>query len=681
MKECVFEIYGEEIPARFQGQAVEQLEMLFLKNSAKNNVNTQGCTTYVTPQRLIIHAYIAKEIPEQTVEKRGPRVSAPDKALQGFCISAGVTLNQVVEKDGYYCVSFTKPRQTVEEILPTLLDAVILQMQWPKTMRWPQTPTPWVRPVRHLFALLDGNPFECFIPSFNLFTQGYTFGHRYLSLEKIYPTSFSDYQEKLGHARVIICTEERKRLILKSLEKEASGHNVTLILDKGLLEENAGLVEYPGVFIGKLPPNLFKAPEEAIITSMRFHQKCFAFRGSDGKLAPFFAAIINTIPKDGGKALTQGYEMGMLKARLEDACYFYERDLKIPLADYQPKLDTIIFHEKLGTVGDKIRRLHKVKEAYEKALGLKNEEFLSRAVDLCKSDLLTQIVGEFAELQGIIGEIYARAQGEPEDVAIALREHYQPLGVSDDIPMLPLSYTLALMDKLDTLTGFVGHGILPTGSRDPFALRRAALGVIRIILDNQLTVSLKALITATHRSYGTLSSPVIQDLLAFFYTRAEFYFKEQGFSYGVIRACMPPMCEGGDLYLSAMHSKMRALQSLVITPMGKALLAGYKRAANIFSVESAKDKGLEYNFDENLLVLHAEKSLHVALQNVDSCWEKAPSEIEKCDLLISLKSPIDSFFEHVMVNDANPFMRNNRLGFLQTLLSRFHRFADFSFMD
>lgn len=687
-KELVFEMYGEEIPARFQSHAAQQFKELFIKKCAENALAIEGCATCVTPQRLILHAKLSAEVKEEIVEKRGPRLGAPEKALQGFCASLGLTVDQLIEKEGYYCASVTKPSQSVEAILGSLLNATILQMQWPKTMRWPESPTPWVRPVRHLLALLDGKPFEVHIPAFDLKTTGHTYGHRFLTPEAIHPVSFDDYKKKLFKAHVVIDDVERKALIRSNLEKESAAHHINLIPDDKLLDEVAGLVEYPGVFIGNLDMNLSHAPEEAITTSMRFHQKCFAFRGKDGKLAPYFAAIINTIPKDNGKALTQGYEMGMLKARLDDARFFYEHDLKIPLQDLTQKLEKIIFHEKLGTLGDKLRRMHTgaslgVSGGYAHILGIKEPAHLTRAINLCKSDLLTQMVGEFAELQGVMGEIYALKQGESGDVAVALREYYQPSGPSDAVPICPVSIALALLDKIDTLVGFVGHGILPTGSKDPFALRRAALGVLRIILENRLSLGLLGFLKATANAYlsnhQNLQASVAEDLLTFFHTRFQFYLKDQGFSHDIIQACLPKA--GDDLALVPIMNKVKALHSLVETADGKALLAGFKRACNIFDAESRKDGKNAYEFDEALMTTTQEKSLFDALTQIEKAWPLTPLDAEQCRLLASLKKPIDDFFDAVIVNDKDPALRTNRLGLLQRIMGVFTIFADFRVVE
>jgi len=673
------EIYSEEIPARFQKAAQEQFLDLFEKKAKEHNLKVHHCDTFITPCRLILNARMDAVIPSETVEKRGPRIGAPEKAIQGFCQGAGVDAQDLLEKDGYYCVSLVTPEQQAQDLLPKIMNEVALSFSWPKVMRYPQSLTPWVRPVRYVLAVYDGKPFVFHFEAFNLATAGHTFGHRFLAPSKIEVTDFQDYKTKLETAHVIIDAKERESRILANLKKEALKQGVEAIHDDKLLSETAGLVEYPGVFMGALDSTLFKAPEIVLTTSMRFHQKCFAFRGKDGALAPYFAAIVNTIPKDGGKAMAQGYEMGMLKARLEDARFFYEHDLKTPLESFVPKLDAIIFHEKLGSLGDKVRRLKCAVGTYSDLLsGLfeKAPSKLTRAIELCKTDLLTQMVGEFGELQGVMGTIYAKEQGEDHGVAQALREHYLPMGAEDDLPETSLGTSLSLMDKMDTLVGFIGNGILPTGSKDPFALRRACLGVIRLLLHKNIEVDLKSLIEASVASYeGKLSSKVVSDVFEFFTSRLLHAFKDEGMDHDVVEACLSQ--NKNSLVIPKLAEKTRALAELLDSDIGKALHAGFKRAANIFDAESKKDKAENYFFDSALLTLDAEKGLYSACEKVQSSWSDEITAKEQCALLASLKPSIDAFFNDVIVNDSDASIRTNRLGLLQLTLNIFEPYADF----
>ena len=679
--EFLIEIYSEEIPARFQKAAGEQFSELFSKYAKEYNINIVSRETFVSPCRMVLHAEMHSHVPEEIVEKRGPRVGAPEKAVQGFCVSAGVSEKDLQEKDGYHCVTITKPAQETKRLLPKIINDIILAFSWPKVMRYPQSPTPWVRPVRHVMAMYDGEPLTFMLEALGVAVSGYTHGHRFLSSkrihhDKLYVTNFADYKKKLEAEFVIIDAKERESRILKNLEEEASKRGLTLIQDEKLLSETAGLVEYPGVFMGTLDPNLFKAPEVVITTSMRFHQKCFAFRNKNGELAPYFAAIVNTIPQDGGKAMAQGYEMGMLKARLEDARFFYEHDLKTPLESFIPKLDTIIFHEKLGTLGDKIRRMASAVDTYAQLLGLSEKASLSRAISLCKTDLITQMVGEFGELQGMMGEIYAKAQGENEAVATAIREHYLPASAEDALPETPVGTALSLMDKMDTLVGFIGHGILPTGSKDPFALRRACLGVIRLLLHKNHAVDLTALIQASLASYnGKLSSDTLKTTLEFFTSRLLNAFKDEGMDHDVIEACLAQGKE--NLIIPYLAEKVRALSHLLESDIGKALHAGFKRAANIFDAESKKDITSTYAFEPSLLSLAAEKNLHSALEKTHGEWKHTKTAQDQCSLLASLKPAIDGFFDDVIVNDGDAAIRTNRLGLLHVVIEVFMQFADF----
>ena len=681
MIECVIELLSEEIPARFQREAIQKWPELFQKICEDKGLLTKDVKGFITPNRMIIHAHVAASIPSQTMEKRGPRANAPDKAIDGFCESVHLSRNQLIEKDGYFIAPVTIPEQKACTLLPLILNDMILTMTWPKVMRWPESPTSWVRPIRHIMMLLDGKGVEGFSQPFELPLTDHTFGHRFLALEKITPTSFDDYKNKLEKAFVIIDGDERKHHIQKALTKKAEEHGLTLILDEKLLEENAGLVEYPGVFMGTLPKELLKTPEIVITTSMRVHQKCFAFKTHDGTIAPFFAAIVNTIPQDGGEAMAKGYEMGMLKARLEDARFFFDHDMRIPLGDYNQKLDTVIFHEKLGSLGDKIRRMHAVnRHGYRALLNRANlsvdDTHLHRAIDLCKSDLFTQMVGEFAELQGLMGEIYAHHQGEHPMVSKAIRDYYQPQGPNDDVPSSPASVALALMDKMDTLVGFIGHGILPTGSKDPFALRRQALGILRILLDNNIPLGLKHMTQLVIQSYQdnhqALSPTTLHDVLSFFHTRALFLLKDKGYRHDIIQACLPK--EGEDLLIRDIHHKIEALSTLLEKEVGKNLLSGFKRAWNICQNAT----GFSGKIDHSMLMHEEEKTLYQCSHDVGESWSKHDTFVHQCELLASLKDPIDAFFNAVMVNDSNDDIRTNRLNLLGNIIAHFQHFADFT---
>lgn len=684
MIECVMELLGEEIPARFQKDAIEKWSNLFQKTATEKGLPHKDVQGFITPNRMIIHAKIAASIAAQTVEKRGPRLNAPEKAVEGFCASVNLSKDQIMEKDGYFVANIVTPEQKTETLLPILLTEMVLAMTWPKVMRWPQSPNSWVRPVRHIMMLLDGKGVEGFCQPFELPFNDHTFGHRFLAHQKISPTSFEDYKEKLEKAYVMIDTHERKASIQKALMDKATAHAITLITDEKLLEENAGLVEYPGVFIGTLPKELLNTPEIVITTSMRVHQKCFAFRTQNGAIAPFFAAIVNTIPKDGGKAMATGYEMGMLKARLEDARFFFEQDMRTPLGDYNQKFDTVIFHEKLGSLGDKMRRLHNLcNHGYRTLLNNANllveDDHLHRAIDLCKSDLFTHMVGEFAELQGVMGSIYAKKQGEHADVAAAIGEYYQPQGPNDEVPSQPLSIALALMDKIDTLVGFIGHGILPTGSKDPFALRRQALGILRLLLENNLNLSLKKMIELSISSYlnnqQSLSPTTLKDVLNFLHTRALFLFKDKGYPHDLLQACLQQ--DEDDLLITPTHHKIEALATLLNHDTGKNLMAGFKRAWNI--CQSATDASS--HVDVSLFGHEEEKKLYQSSQTVKELWSKHDTYVHQCELLASLKDPIDAFFNGVMVNDTNDHIRINRLNLLKEVISRFQDFADFTKID
>ncbi len=666
MIEFLFEIYSEEIPARFQEEARIQLAKLFEKHSTTRGLIFQNLITHVTPMRLVLATQVAPSIPAQDIEKRGPRIGAPEQALQGFCASVNMEKEQLTQRDGYYFAMTQIPEKTANDLLPEIVQAIFRDFSWGKTMRWPQATLSWVRPVRHIMTILDGKHLSFDIADFGLHTSDNTFGHRFLSPEKIHVTSFAGYKESLKKAHVIVDEVERKKLIQETLKETAKKEHLTVVEDEGLLEEVTGLVEYPGIFFGKLDPALFSTPEVVMITSMRVHQKCFAFRGQDGKLAPAFAAIINTIPKDGGKAIRQGYEMGMLKARLEDARFFYDLDLKTSLLDHLPKLDKIVYHEKLGTLGDRIRRQLAAVKTYTQHFEVP-QETLEKVIKLSKCDLVTHMVGEFEELQGVMGEIYSRAQGEVQDIARAILDHYKPMGQSDDVPTATLSIAVALVDKIDTLVGFIGVGILPTGSKDPFALRRCALGVIRIILDNHIDIDLATLIEAARTCYEKLSPQTTVEVLNFIRTRFGFALREKGIAHDVVAACLGKEGETS-LNLLKIHQTSRELTTLLSSPSGHDLMEGYRRAFNILTAEKKKDRLADaYPLNPEHLRLQQEKNLLNAINALPPTMAA----------LGTLKDPIHAFFNDVMVNDPDSQVRLARLGLLEAVVNVFHTFSNF----
>jgi len=529
--DLLIEIYSEEIPARMQRAALENSKTVLSSLLNEKGLAFTELGSHIAPQRLAI---FAKGLPEctskTTEERRGPRTDAPDAAIAGFLRSTGMTRAQLAERDGYYYANIVTDGRTAESMLPDLLHDFLDQMPWPKSMRWhnPQTndfTRSWVRPIRAITVLLSAHR-KVITASFpvkglDLITSNKTFGHRFLKPEAIKLTGISAYTDQLRAANIIVDFDERRSAVWQAMSDAASAKDLVIQEDETLLDEVTGLVDFPYAHLGSINEAFMHLPAEVLSTSMRVHQKYFTLRTKDGAIAPYFGVITNVPAQPNNHLMLDGFER-VLRARLSDASFFYETDRAISLTDLVTKLDAIIFHEKLGSVGDKVRRLADVAA----------DELVKRAAFLCKSDLVTHMVGEFPELQGIMGRIYATLQGESPQIALALEEHYQPLGPSKATPLSPTSRSLALTDKIDTLVGFLGSGIKPTGSKDPLAIRRTALGIIRLIVeaesdDVELIDWIENAIEAYKEQNIRLSQTTTQDVISFIQLRFNVYVRDR----------------------------------------------------------------------------------------------------------------------------------------------------------
>lgn len=763
MTDFLLELRCEEIPARMQVKASDDLARLFAEELAKAGLKPAAIDSFVTPRRL---ALIARGLPLETAavseEYKGPRTSAPAQALEGFLRKTGLTQDQLEERDGVWFGHVNKPGRATAAVLAEAVPAVIRAFPWPKSMRWgaaSQTTESlrWVRPLKGIVAILGDQPVDMEIEGVR---SGYaTLGHRFHHPGEITIGGADDYVEKLRACHVIVSHQERQAVIAAKADEAAAAHGYSVIEDKGLVAENAGLTEWPVPLLGDFDPAFLEVPPEVIQLTLRINQKYFVLRDAAGKLAPAFICTANIEAKDGGAAIIAGNRK-VLAARLSDARFFWEQDRKTSLADHARKLERITFHEKLGTVADKVERVAKlarwlVEEGIvgssapvtagaqdgdaQSGSGLlpaqehgKEElaDFAEQAARLAKADLVTEMVGEFPELQGIMGGYYARAEGLPDAVADAIRDHYKPVGQGDDVPTAPVTVAVSLADKLDTLSAFFVIGQTPTGSRDPFALRRAAIGVIALLLDNNLRASLeKALSIASaevwtgfqalkewqdqaavmaafdrsslSKSYRIDALEVLLDearswasirgdneiaatldrarvapanVLEFFADRLKVQQKEAGVRHDLIDAVF---ALGGEDDLVRLLARVHALQSFIATDDGANLLAGYKRAANILKKEggAAAPTALSYTPEP------AEAELTTAL---DAAEPRAAAAVAAEDFegamaaLASLRAPIDSFFDSVTVNDADPAKRASRLALLARVRDAVHNVADFS---
>ena len=670
MPELLLELFSEEIPARMQRRAADELRKVVTNALVEAGLVYEGAKAFVTPRRLALTVTgIPARSPDTREEKKGPRVGAPQQAIDGFLKAAGLTsIDQAkVESDPkkgeFYIAHIEKPGADATAILAALLPGLITGFQWPKSMQWGNGGLNWVRPLRAITATFGTENDEPVVIPFesSTVTSGQTtYGHRFLAPDAIRVRRFDDYVQALERAKVVLDIDRRKEIIQTDAEHLAFAQGLTVIHDDGLLEEVAGLVEWPVVMMGSFDPKFLGVPEEVIIATIRANQKCFCLRDASGRLAPNFIITSNTIASDGGAAIVAGNER-VIRARLSDAQFFYNQDLATPLEHGLPKLEDSVFHARLGSQFQRVERLVKLAGAIAPLVGADPEQ-AKRAAMLAKADLTTGMVGEFPELQGVMGRYYALAQGESQSIANAVADHYKPLGPSDLVPAEPVAIAVALADKLDLLTGFWSIDEKPTGSRDPFALRRAALGVIRIVVDNALTFPLS----------------VEPDLLAFFHDRLKVTLRDAGARHDLVDAVITP--ESDDML--EITRRVEALSALLGSEDGKNLLAGYRRAANILAAEEKKD-GRAYggSLDHNLLKLPEEQALATALATADAAvGQRVAANDYKGAIgaLADLRAPVDAFFEAVLVNDADPAIRANRLTLLADLRDTMRLVADFS---
>jgi glycyl-tRNA synthetase beta chain len=673
-----------------QVKASEDLVRLFTDELAKAGLKPGRITSYVTPRRL---ALIAHDLPLATdavsEEHKGPRTSAPAQALEGFLRKTGLSQDQLEDRDGVWFAVVEKPGRATADVLAAAVPAVIRAFPWPKSMRWGDASITteslrWVRPLQGIVALLGDAVVPIEIDGVHAGRE--TRGHRFHSSGPIGIGSAATYAAQLHAAYVIVDHEARQTIIAERAAELAASKGYTLIEDKGLVAENAGLTEWPVPLIGDFDPAFLEVPPEVIQLTLRVNQKYFVLRDGAGKLAPAFICTANIEASDGGAMIVDGNRK-VLAARLSDARFFWEQDRKTPLAEQAKKLERITFHEKLGTVADKVARVAKLAEwlASEGIVPDCEPALAKQAAELCKADLVTEMVGEFPELQGLMGGYYARAEGLPDAVADAIRDHYKPVGQGDDVPTAPVTVAVSLADKLDTLRSFFAIDEKPTGSREPFALRRAALGVIQIVTANTLRLSVAK-----------------DDLLDFFADRLKVQQREAGVRHDLIDAVF---ALGGEDDLVRLLARVKALQSFIETPDGANLLAGYKRAANILKKEegtSAKlvsqageeDPGIAVEDKDVAEALRAHEALPLSYEAepaeaaliaaLDVAEPQAQAAIDSEDFsaamaaLATLRGPIDAFFEAVTVYDDDLNKRDSRLKLLQRIRGAAHKVADFS---
>ena len=707
MSELLIELFSEEIPARMQVKAAEDLRALITNGLVEAGLTDDGARHHATPRRLVLSVEGLGEKAQDTVEERkGPKLDAPPAAIEGFVKSAGVPMDQLAVQDDpkkgkFYVATIKKKGRTTKEVVADLLPQVIRSFPWPKSMRWGTGTLRWVRPLHSIICTFDGEVVPLEVDGIH--SGNTTKGHRFLSSGDITVKRFEDYDAALRKAHVIVDEHARAEAIRHDAKNLAMAQGLHLIEDEALLKEIAGLVEWPVVLMGEFDAANLSVPPEVIITTIKNNQKCFCLKKADGTLANKYILVSNQVAKDGGKEIIRGNNK-VIAARLSDAKFFWDQDRKVKLADNLPKLDAITFHAKLGTQRERVKRIEALAAEIAKTIGLdeKGVDKAKQAAKLCKADLVSGMVGEFPELQGQVGRYIALDQGVDAEVADALRDHYKPQGPSDSIPVSKIGMAVALADKLDTLTGFWAVDEKPTGSKDPYALRRAALGVTRIVIEKQDSLSLLKLLEGatfvalqkSHLLHTVESLPIKEqiisglkdeaklkaaDLLAFFADRLKVYLKEKGTRHDLIDAVFSL---GGQDDLLMITRRVEALSTFLTTDDGKNLLAGVKRANNILKIEEKKDN-TTYKGDVNSgqLIKGEEKALNTSITQAAAQARRA---IEAEDFEAAMKAiaklrvPVDAFFEHVTVNDKDQTFRTNRLRLLNRIREAVSEVADFS---
>jgi glycyl-tRNA synthetase beta chain len=669
MPQLLLELFSEEIPARMQTGGGRDLERAAAERMARADLTFERIAAFAGPRRLtlVVDGLPARQ-PDRTEERKGPRVGAPEAALAGFLRRAGLSREDLVERDGVWFASVARAGRSTGEVIAEIAAEIIVGFPWPKSMVWGSGSLRWVRPLHRILCVFDGEivPFSVD----GIASDDLTEGHRFMGATGPFRArSFDDYCAALENHFVVLEAADRKRRILEDARTLCSQKGLELVEDDGLLDEVAGMAEWPIPLLGSMDLGFLDLPPEVIRTSMRTHQRYFAVRGADGALAPHFVAVANIEASDGGALIAAG-NARVLSARLEDARFFWSEDRRKPLESRLDALAGVVFHAKLGTLRERVARIEAMARAIAPAVGA-DPDLAAAAARLAKADLTTSMVGEFPELQGVMAGYYARAEGVDEAVAAAVADHYRPQGPSDEAPTAPVTMAVALADKMDTILGFFSIGEKPTGSRDPFALRRAALGVIRIILENRLRLSLGEIISASQYPG--------EGVIGFFAERLKVLLRDQGARHDLVDAVFAL----GDDDLTRVVARVEALGGFLGSENGANLLAGYKRASNILAAESRKGR-LPSGAATRPAGPAQEGALFDALREVGP---KVAAELDREDFaaalaaLASLRGPVDAFFDAVLVNSPAAAERDNRLRLLAEVRDAMGQVADFSLVS
>ncbi|HIM42014.1 MAG TPA: glycine--tRNA ligase subunit beta [Rhodospirillales bacterium] len=685
-KELLLELLSEEIPARMQARATDDLKRLVCDGLKEAGLGFQSAEAFVTPRRLaLVVDGIPEKQPDIDEERRGPRADAPVHAVKGFkgSLPKGAKVEKRQTEKGEFFFAVVKQKGFPSDILiGQIVIDVVRKFPWPKSMNWGEGHGPWVRPIHNILCLFGPRAsIAITLEPGRDFRTTETMGHPFLSPKWFAVKNFADYKAKLLAAQVMLDPAERASVIEAEAQKLAKKAKLKLKHDPGLLAEVAGLVEWPVVKMGSIDKAFMDLPPEVLTTVMRHHQKYFALLDKKGKLAPKFIVVANTETKDRGKVMVAGNER-VLRARLADAKFFWDQDRKRTLESRVQELAGRVFHAQLGTVMDKVIRVEELASELAESCGA-NSSDARWAARLCKADLSTGMVAEFPILQGVMGRYHALNDGENADVATAIAEHYGPLGPNDNCPSAPVSIAVALADRIDTLVGFFGIKEFPTGSKDPYALRRSALGVIRLILENDLRINLSGIFEFAGQQYGQWDqgqfAEISGDLFNFLNDRLTVALREKGFPHDLVNALF---ARGGEDDLWRLVQKAKSLKEFLETDDGANLLVAYRRAHNIVRIEEKKDsERYSGKVDENLFSRDEERELWIRLNEVEQANPSKPDMAEfdqVLSVLAKLRRPVDRFFGEVTVNCDDSDLRKNRLRLLSEIASCLNRVADFS---
>ena len=678
MPDLLLELFSEEIPARMQARAADDLARLLIEAMAA--LAPEGVQTFYGPRRLALAATVQAEVPASSTIERGPRANAPEQALAGFLRKHGATRDQLVQDGAHWVLTVSSPATPAADLIAAVMPPLLRRFPWPKSMRWGDgSAFTWVRPLRRILCLLDGRvvPFalaDGTDDGHGLASGNLTEGHRFHAPGPFTVSSFDEWQEGLQARRVIPAASGRRRLIAEGLASLAAAEGLQVVPDDGLLDEVAGLVEWPVPLLGRIDAAYMDLPPEVMQVSMRVNQRYFALRHADRSPAARFAFAANIEATDGGGAIVAGNER-VLRARFSDARHFWDLDRRTPLASRVAALDGVTFHAKLGSQGTRVMRLAQLARYIAPMVGA-DPDLAEHAAQLAKADLTTGMVGEFPELQGVMGGYYARHDNEDPSVADAVRDHYAPKGPNDPVPAEPVTIAVALADKIDQLAGFFAVGEAPTGSGDPFALRRAALGAIRILRDNRLRLPLASILKTAGQD---LPAPVpVEALLTFLAERLRVQLRAEGARHDVLAAVF---AAGADDDIVRLLARTDAVTAFLATPDGADLLSASRRAANILRIEDKRDGPHAGAIDPDLLTQPEEQALAAALDLAEPSVQNSIDGERYADAmraLAGLRPPLDAFFDQVTVNAPDPALRRNRLRLLARVGAAMGRAADFS---